>query len=53
MRAPSKRKNDAQEIISTIARKGESETKTIRNAFKKASTPSKGLMTQLNIVEGV
>ena len=51
MRVPSKRINDAQEIISTIARKGESEAKTIRNAFKKASTPSKGLMTQLNIVE--
>ena len=51
MRVPSKRINDAQEIISTIARKGESEAKTIRNAFKKASTPSKGLMTQLNMVE--
>ena len=51
MRVPSQRIKDAQDIISTIARKGEAEAKTIRNAFKKASTPSKGLMIQLNIVD--
>lgn len=51
MRVPSKQIKDAQNIISIISHKGESEAKTIRNAFKKASTPSKGLMEQLNIVE--
>lgn len=51
MRVPSKRIKDAQEIISIIARKGEAEAKTIRNAFKKASMPSKGLMTHLNIID--
>lgn len=49
MRVPSKRISNAQEIISKIATQGEAEAKTIRNAFKKASTPSRGLMTELNI----
>ncbi len=49
MRVPTKRISSAKEIISIIADQGESEAKTIRNAFKIASIPSKGLMTQLNI----
>jgi hypothetical protein len=49
MRVPSKRISNAQEIISRIASQGENEAKTIRNAFKHASTPSKGLMDELNI----
>ena len=49
MRVPTKRISSAKEIISIIAAQGESEAKTIRNAFKTASIPSKGLMTQLNI----
>ena len=38
---------DAQSIIS--AKNGEAEAKTIRNAFQTASTPSRGLMNELNI----
>lgn len=49
MRVPSKRIANAQSIISQIAKQGECEAKTIRNAFKIASTPSKGLMANLNI----
>ena len=49
MRVPSKKISSAQAIISTIARNGEAEARTIRNAFKTASTPSKGLMAELNI----
>ncbi|MEA4973666.1 MAG: ATP-binding protein [Candidatus Metalachnospira sp.] len=48
IRVPSDRIKNAQEIISTIAQQGEAEAKTIRNAFKKASTPTKGLMDYLN-----
>lgn len=50
IRVPSKRIENAQSIISVIAQKGESEAKTIRNAFKQASTPSKGLISQLNMI---
>jgi hypothetical protein len=49
MRVPSKRISSAQEIINHIASQGENEARTIRNAFKKASTPSRGLMAELNI----
>ncbi len=34
----------ADEIIRKVAKKGENQAKSIKNAFKKASTPSKGLM---------
>jgi len=51
MRLKSDAIHNAREIISTIASRGESEAKTIRNAFKEASIPSRGLMTQLNIVQ--
>lgn len=49
MRVPSKKILSAQSVISEIASQGEAEAKTIRNAFKTASTPSKGLMAELNI----
>lgn len=49
IRVPSKKISNAQEIISRIASQGEAEAKTIRNAFKYASMPSKGLMIDLNI----
>lgn len=49
MRVPSKKIESAQAIISQISMQGEDEAKTIRNAFKTASTPSKGLMHDLNI----
>ena len=49
MRVPSKKILNAQDIISQIATQGETEAKTIRNAFKNASIPSKGLMSELNI----
>lgn len=51
IRVPSKRIENAQEIINTIANQGENEAKTIRNAFKKASMPSRGLIQHLNIEE--
>ncbi len=50
MRVPSTKIRDAKAIISEIAMNGEREAKTIRNAFKKASTPSKGLMESINIL---
>ncbi len=34
----------SQEIIDKISRQGEKEARTVRNTFKKASIPSKGLM---------
>lgn len=49
MRVPSKNIKNAQDIISQIAEQGETEAKSIRNAFKNASMPSKGLMSKLNI----
>ena len=47
IRVPFKEISNAQDLISKTADKGEMEAKTIRNAFKNASTPSKGLMTEL------
>lgn len=49
MRVPSKNIKNAQDIISQIAEQGETEAKSIRNAFKNASKPSKGLMSELKI----
>lgn len=49
MRVPSKKIANAQAIISQIASQGENEAKTIRNAFKTASKPSRGLMKEINI----
>ena len=49
MRVPSKKISNAQTIISQIAAQGEMEAKAIRNAFKNASMPSRGLMSELNI----
>lgn len=40
---------NAKDIIGHIANKGESESKKIKNAFKKASVPSRGLMDELKI----
>lgn len=37
--------NNARNIISTVLKKGQIEAKNIRNAFKHASKPSKGLMS--------
>lgn len=41
---------NAQNILNKLSEEGEAEAKTIRTAFKSASTPSKGLMEQLNII---
>ena len=51
LRVPAAQLHDAQGLISAAARKGEAEARTIRNAFKKASVPSKGLMTQLEMAD--
>lgn len=40
---------NAKQIISETVQQGEDEAKKIRNSFKKASTPSKGLREYLNI----
>ena len=50
MRVPSKKISNAQAIISQIACQGETEARMIRSAFKVASTPSRGLMSELNIL---
>ena len=49
MRVPSMKISNAQSIINQISTQGEREAKTIKNAFKNASLPSKGLMSELNI----
>lgn len=49
IKVPTQKISSAQNIISQIATQGEVEAKTIRNAFKNASMPSKGLMSELNI----
>lgn len=49
IRVPSKRVHDAESIIREINKKGEAEARTIRNAFKVSSRPSKGLMDRLAI----
>ena len=41
--------DDAGNIISKIASEGEKQSKSIRNAFKKASIPSKGLIDEIGI----
>lgn len=45
IRVPTDRISNAQAIIDEIAGQGEAEAALIRNAFSKASTPSKGLIT--------
>lgn len=49
IRVPTNNISAAQAIIDEIAAQGEVEARTIKNVFKTASMPSKGLMTQLNI----
>ena len=49
IRVPSKRVHDAQSIIREINEQGEAEARTIRNAFKVSSRPSKGLMDRLTM----
>lgn len=49
IRVPSKKISNAQAIISQIASQGEAEARMIKNAFKSASIPSRGLMSKLNI----
>lgn len=49
IRIPTNHISAAQAIIDEIAAIGQLEARTIKNAFKTASMPSKGLMTQLNI----
>ena len=49
IRVPSKSVHNAQSIIREINAQGEAEAKTIRNAFKQSSRPSKGLMDRLNL----
>ena len=49
IRVPTKNISVAQAIIDEIASQGEAEARTIKNAFKTASIPSKGLMKQLSI----
>ncbi len=39
--------SNSQEIINCIAKQGEAQAKTIRNAFRRASIPSKGLMENI------
>lgn len=46
---PTNNINNAKDIISHIANKGENESRKIKNAFKKASVPSRGLIDELNI----
>lgn len=50
IRVPSKRIQDAEKIIREINVQGEAEAKTIRNAFRESSRPSKGLMERLNLI---
>lgn len=50
IKIPTKNIGDAQSIISKIVTQGEMEAKNIRNAFKYASTPSRGLIEKLNII---
>jgi hypothetical protein len=45
IRVPTNHISNAQAIIDEIARQGEAEAALIQNAFSKASTPSKGLIT--------
>lgn len=47
IRVPCNKIKNAQNIISMIASEGEEQSKSIRNAFKKASLPSKGLIDMI------
>lgn len=49
IRIPSQNVLDAKRLIADICKQGESEAKLIRNAFKKASRPSRSLMDDLSI----
>lgn len=49
IKVPCENIEDAGKIIRTISSRGEEEARTIRNAFKKASTPSKGLISKIGI----
>lgn len=49
IRIPSRNVANAQQIITEICKQGEAEAKLIRNAFKTASHPSRGLMDQLSL----
>lgn len=42
-----RRLSNSQEIIHCIAKQGEAQAKTIRNTFKRASIPSKGLIENI------
>ena len=44
---PTNEITNGRDIIQRIAKQGEEQAKLIRNAFKQASTPSKGLITDL------
>ncbi|HEL0650889.1 TPA: hypothetical protein TUV19_001926 [Streptococcus equi subsp. zooepidemicus] len=44
IKVPCDKITNAQNIINIVASKGEEQSKNIRNAFKKASSPSKGLI---------
>lgn len=47
IKVPCDKITNAKNIISMIASRGEEESKSIRNAFKKASSPSKGLIDMI------
>lgn len=47
IRVPCDKISNAHDIISMIASRGEEQSKNIRNAFKKASSPSKGLIDMI------
>lgn len=49
IRVPCDNIDNAQQLIRNIASNGEKQSKTIRNAFKKASIPSKGLIEEIGI----
>ncbi len=49
IRIPSQNVSDAKLLISDICKRGESEARLIRTAFKRASHPSRGLMDRLSI----
>ncbi|WP_314863108.1 hypothetical protein [Stomatobaculum longum] len=49
MEVPTEKVLNARKLISQTLAQGEKEARTIRNAFKTASTPSRGLLEDLNI----
>lgn len=46
---PTGRELDTQDLLRRLSEAGEREASTIRNAFKQASKPSRGLLTELGI----